>query len=145
MGAHDDAKPRLKITDWIVRAAVAFIFISSGLEKFGIGGGREWIGIFNRIGWGDWFRYLTGVLEILGGVLLMIPITSTAGAALLVACMVGAILAHIFKLGDPFSSIINILLIAAIVFAGRKPKRDDEEIASLELGSLTTSSTKDTE
>ena len=143
--AGQDTKPRLKITDWVIRAAVAFVFVSSGLEKFGIGGGREWVGIFTQIGWGDWFRYLTGVLEVLGGVLLMIPIASTAGVALLVACMVGAIVAHIFKLGDPFSSIINILLIVAIVFAGRKPKPESEEIASLELRSLTTEDTKNTE
>ena len=133
MDQQGDRKARLKITDWVIRAAVAFVFVSSGLEKFGIGGGSEWIGIFNRIGWGDWFRYLTGVLEVLGGVLLLIPIASTAGVVLLVACMVGAILAHIFKLGDPFSSIINILLIVAIVFAGRKPKLESDEIKGLQL------------
>ncbi len=133
MDSQDDPKStKLKITDWVIRSAVAFVFVSSGLEKFGIGGG-EWTGIFHRIGFGDWFRYLTGVLEVLGGVLLMIPVASIAGAALLVTCMVGAILAHIFKLGDPFSSIINILLIVAIIFAGRKPKPDSDEIKSLQL------------
>lgn len=124
---------RLKITDWVVRAAVAFIFVSSGLEKFSIGSGAEWIKIFARIGWGDWFRYLTGGLEIAGGILLMVPFTSTLGAALLVACMVGAIAAHIFKLGDPFSSIINILLIVAILFAARKPRSEADEMTSLAL------------
>jgi len=133
MDQTDDRGARLKITDWVIRAAVAFVFVASGLEKFGIGGGREWVGIFARIGWGDWFRYLTGVLEVLGGVLLMTPIASTAGAVLLVSCMVGAILAHIFKLRDPFSSIINILLIIAIVVAGRKPRAEAEEIKGLQL------------
>ena len=124
---------RLRITDWVVRAAVAFVFVSSGLEKFSIGPGAEWVKMFARIGWGDWFRYLTGVLEIAGGALLMVPVLSTLGAGILIACMAGAILAHIFKLGDPFSSIINILLIAAIVFAARKPTPASEEMTSLEL------------
>jgi uncharacterized membrane protein YphA (DoxX/SURF4 family) len=125
--------PKLKLTDWVVRAAVAFVFVSSGLEKFSIGPGAEWIKMFARIGWGDWFRYLTGGLEIAGGILLMLPSLSTAGAALLAACMVGAVFFHIFVLGDPFSSIINILLIVAIVFAARKPKTDADEINSLRL------------
>ena len=111
---------------------MAFVFVSSGIEKFS-GPGGEWVKIFARIGWGDWFLYLTGGMEIAGGILLMIPFTSTLGAALLVACMVGAIAAHIFKLGDPFSSIINILLIAAVLFAARKPKPDAEEMTSLQL------------
>jgi putative oxidoreductase len=125
--------PKLKLTDWVVRAAVAFVFVSSGLEKFSIGPGAEWIKMFARIGWGDWFRYLTGGLEIAGGILLMLPSFSTAGAALLAACMVGAVFFHIFVLGDPFSSIINILLIVAIVFAARIPKTDADEINSLRL------------
>jgi uncharacterized membrane protein YphA (DoxX/SURF4 family) len=125
--------PKLKITDWVVRAAVAFVFVSSGLEKFSIGPGAEWIKMFARIGWGDWFRYLTGGMEIAGGILLMLPVLSTAGAALLVACMAGAILFHIFVLGDPFSSIINILLIVAILFATRKPRPDADDIESLHL------------
>lgn len=133
---------KLKITDWIVRAAVAFVFVSSGLEKFSIGPGGEWVKIFARIGFGNWFRYLTGVLEIAGGLLLMIPLTSTMGAVLLIACMVGAILAHLFKLGDPFSSIINVLLIVAILFAARKPAPEAEEMTSLQL---TAESTKNTE
>ena len=124
---------KLKLTDWVIRAAVAFVFVSSGLEKFGIGGGSEWIGMFHRIGFGDWFRYLTGVLEIAGGILLLVPAVCTLGVALLVMCMVGAIAAHIFKLGDPFSSVINILLIVAILFAGRKPRPEADEINSLQL------------
>lgn len=124
---------RLKITDWVVRAGVAFVFVSSGLEKFSVGPGAGWIKIFARIGWGDWFRYLTGGMEIAGGLLLMIPFTSTLGAAMLVACMVGAVAAHIFKLGDPFSSIINVLLIVAILFAARKRKAEADEMTSLQL------------
>jgi putative oxidoreductase len=126
-------KARLKITQWIIRAAVALVFVSSGLEKFSIGPAEEWIRIFARIGLGDWFRYLTGAMEIAGGVLLLIPIATRVGVGLLVTCMLGAIVCHVFVLGDPFSSIINVGLIVAILAAGRQPRREDDDLTSLEL------------
>jgi putative oxidoreductase len=123
----------LKITHWVVRAAVAFIFISTGLEKFSIGPGEEWIRIFSKIGIGDWFRYLTGAMEIAGGLLLLIPLATMAGVVLLMVCMLGAIVCHLFVLGDPFSSIINVGLILAILAAGRQPKPEDEELTTMNL------------
>jgi putative oxidoreductase len=123
----------LKIGPWVLRLAVAFIFVSSGLEKFGIGPGEEWIRIFAKIGIGDWFRYLTGALEVAGGLLLMIPFTAKGGAGLLILCMAGAIVCHIFVLSDPFSSIINVGLIVAIVAAARQPKPGDEKMTTLKL------------
>ncbi len=93
-----------KIGPWLLRLAVASIFVSSGLEKFGVGPGQEWIRMFAKIGLGDWFRYLTG-----------------------------AIVCHLFVLGDPVSSIINVALIAAILAAGRQPKPEDEGFTKLDL------------
>jgi len=124
---------RLRMSFWIIRAAVAFVFISSGLEKFSIGPAGEWIPMFAKIGLGDWFRYFTGALEIAGGLLLLLPSAARVGAALLVLCMAGAIVCHIFILGDPFSSIINAALIIAILAAARQPKPESEEITTLEL------------
>ncbi|MFL6437790.1 MAG: DoxX family protein [Terriglobales bacterium] len=118
---------------WVLRLAVAFIFVSSGLEKFGIGPGQEWVRIFAKIGLGDWFRYLTGVMEITGGLLLVVPRATKVGVVLLVTCMAGAIVCHLFVLGDPLSSIINVGLIAAILAAGRQFKTEDEDFTKLEL------------
>jgi hypothetical protein len=55
------------------------------------------------------------------------------GVVLLVTCMAGAIVCHVFVLGDPLSSIINVGLIAAILAAGRKFKTEDEDFTKLEL------------
>ena len=129
----DPPMVRLKIIQWVIRAAVVFLFVSTGLEKFSIGPGAEWVRIFGQIGFGDWFRYFTGTVEIAGGVLLLIPKAALAGVILLVSCMLGAILFHLFVLGDPFSSIINVLLILAILAAGRKPKPENEDLITLEL------------
>lgn len=42
-GTASQSSHHLKMSNWIIRAAVAFVFISSGLEKFDIGPGQEWI------------------------------------------------------------------------------------------------------
>lgn len=127
------ARARFSLGIWLIRAAVAFVFISSGLEKFGIGQGQEWVRIFAKIGLGVWFRYFTGALEVAGGLLLMIPFTAKAGAGLLILCMAGAVVCHVFVLGDPLSSIINVGLIVAILAAARQPRSDDEKMTTLEL------------
>ncbi len=42
----------------------------------------------SAIGWGQWFRYLTGVLDIAGAALLFVPRWTCYGAIVL-ACSVG--------------------------------------------------------
>lgn len=125
--------PAFRLGPWLLRLAVGFIFVATGLEKFGIGQGQEWIRIFAKIGLGDWFRYLTGSMEVAGGVLLVVPHATTVGVVLLVTCMAGAIVCHLFIFGDPFSSIINIGLILAILAAGNQSKPKDEDLTRLEL------------
>jgi hypothetical protein len=63
--------------------------------------------IFHQIVFGQWFRHFTGVVEILGGVLVMIPWTVTPGLALL-ALHHG--LGHVLwatPLGQPANGIIT--------------------------------------
>ncbi|MEV4807742.1 DoxX family protein [Nonomuraea sp. NPDC049421] len=45
---------------------------------------------FEAIGWGQWFRYLTGLVELAGGIGMVIPRLAAAAAAGLVGVMVGA-------------------------------------------------------
>lgn len=95
-------KPRRqRFTDWLVRLTAAGVFIAIGFDKFHAR--SEWVDIFARIGWGQWFRYATGIVEALGGFLLVLPRTTYLGASLLVSAMMGAIAAHLFLLGDPLA------------------------------------------
>ncbi len=64
---------------------------------------------------------------------MLIPRTTLAGAALLSSAMVGAIWAHCFKLGDPFSSIIPAMLLVIITSAGKKLSGKPERLLGLEL------------
>src|SRR5215831_15110004 len=56
---------------WMLRAVVALLFICVGSNKFAAR--SPWIQIFAQIGFGQWFRYFTGVLQIAGGLLVLIP------------------------------------------------------------------------
>ena len=91
------------ITDWVLRGGVAVVFALFGAEKFS---DPQWVKTFQQIGFGQWFRYLTGVVEILGGVLVLLPWTVTAGLAVLACTMFSAALIWIFVLGQGANAII---------------------------------------
>ena len=106
--------PTLDVIGWVLRLAVCGVFVSVGATKFE--SHSMWVAIFNRIGLGDWFRYLTGALQIAGGVLFLIPRTTYAGAVLAGGTMVGAIAAHLFILGTGvFGAIIPFVLLVFLL------------------------------
>jgi hypothetical protein len=57
------------------------------------------VAIFEQIGIGQWFRYLTGIVEITGSVLLVWPSRSVFGAVLLACTMGTALLVHFLRIG----------------------------------------------
>jgi putative oxidoreductase len=103
------------IRTWVPRIAMSLFFLSFGSQKFT---DRYWVGVFATIGFGDWFRYLTGSLQIVGAVLLLIPRTALIGAAMLGVTMVGAMLAWMFFLGSPGSAVIPASILAMLVAIG---------------------------
>ena len=98
---------RNQIADWVLRGAIAFAFVLFGLEKFPSAPGTEWVQLFGQIGLGQWFRYFTGIVEIFGGVLVLIPWTARVGLAILAATMASAALILDFVIGRPMDSIIS--------------------------------------
>jgi uncharacterized membrane protein YphA (DoxX/SURF4 family) len=109
--------PRIDVIGWILRLAVCGVFVAVGLSKFEAH--SMWVALFARIGFGDWFRYFTGVLQVLGGVLFLIPKTRYVGTALVGMTMVGAVLAHLFVLGTgvpgaiiPFTLLLFVVVVA---------------------------------
>ncbi len=108
------AQPGSALTDWALRGGVAFAFLLFGFDKFPSGPESTWVKLFQQIGLGQWFRYFTGVVEVLGGVLVLIPWTVTAGLALLACTMGSAALILTFVLGRPGDSIISLAFFVAL-------------------------------
>ena len=98
------SEPRNPIADWFLRGAIGGAFAIFGWEKFDAH--SMWPEFFQQVGFGQWFRYFTGVVEILAGVLILIPRTAVAGLALAAVTMAGAAGVHIFVLGHPGNSVI---------------------------------------
>jgi putative oxidoreductase len=115
--------PRNVLGDWILRAGIALMFVVFGAEKFPAGGDSNWVKFFAQVGAGQWFRYFTGAIEILGGVLVLIPWTATAGLALLASTMAGAVLILVFVLGRPADSVFAALLCMALTGFGWTRRR----------------------
>jgi putative oxidoreductase len=101
---------------WMPRIGVALFFAGYvGASKLSSDPHNEWVRIFDRIGIGQWFRYVTGALQIAGGILLLIPRTVTVGAALLASTMAGAMVVQIFVLHTPLFALFPAVLLAAVV------------------------------
>lgn len=100
-------------------ALLTLAFGAAGFAK--LTGAEMMVATFDAIGWGQWFRYLTGVIEVGSAILLWVPGLQWIGAALLVCTMAAAVLFHLLVLGPSFVPALVLGLIAAVVLYGRRP------------------------
>lgn len=70
---------------------------------------------FDRIGFGDWFRHTTGIIELAGAVGLLIPILCGLAAMGLVGVMIGAIITE-FSVRSPSGAIVPAVLLLLFAF-----------------------------
>src|ERR1051325_2632473 len=98
-------------TLWFLQLAAAGMFLFSGTLK--LTGAAMMVQLFDAIGVGQWFRYVTGTIEIVGALLLLVPSLALFGAVPLALTMVGAVITHLFIVGG--SPAIPLLLLAATV------------------------------
>src|SRR5207302_9594341 len=76
---------------WILQGLLAAAFLAAGGAK--LAGVLMMVQIFDQIGMGQWFRVVTGLVEVAGAVALLVP-----GLAALGATMFFAVLTHLFVL-----------------------------------------------
>jgi len=100
---------------WLPRIAIALVFVSVGSSKFS---DPMWVRLFGQLGLGQWFRYLTGVMQIAGGLLVLIPRTALAGIVLAACTMLGASVAWLTVLHAPWNAPIPGAIFAILVAIG---------------------------
>jgi putative oxidoreductase len=107
------------ITLWTLSGIVALAFIGAGGAK--LVGAAAMVELFDKVGLGQWFRYVTGLLEVMGAIGLLISRYAFYAAALLAMVMVGAIVAHVTVLGTSPAAPVVLLVLSGIIAYLRKP------------------------
>ncbi len=99
---------------WTTQLLVAGMFLLAGGLK--LTGAPVEVALFDAIGAGQWFRYVTGSIEVAGALALLVPSLAPFGALLLVPTMIGAIATHLFIIGGTPAPAM-LLLIGSITIA----------------------------
>jgi putative oxidoreductase len=100
---------------WILQVLVAIAFLGAGGGK--LAGAAAMVDMYNTIGWGQWFRYATGAIEVGSALLVLVPSLAMYGATLLICTMIGAIIAHLTVLHtSPAGPVVLLGLCAAIAW-----------------------------
>jgi len=115
-----------RIIDWLFRIAIAVILLQTLYFKFT--GHPESVALFSKLGVEPWGRIGTGVIELIAGILILIPATALIGAALSLGLMAGAIASHLFVIGiesdndggQLFMLAIIVLVLSLVVLAMRR-------------------------
>jgi hypothetical protein len=107
---------------WLTQVALALMFLMAGGSK--LVGVPAMVSLFDQVGVGQWFRYVTGIIELTAGIALLIPSAAVFGAMLLIPTMLGAIVINVFVVpASPVPPLVLLLLAAAVVWARRHQLR----------------------
>ena len=112
----------LNIISWALQGLAAFAFLAAGGSK--LAAAPAMVEMFAKLGAGQWFRYLTGALEVIGAVALLFPKAAFYGAVLLAAVMVGAVVTHLaFLGGSPIPALVLLAIVGTVAWLRRPTAR----------------------
>ena len=112
--------PRLaRLAAWVPQLLLAAAMLGAGAGK--LAGTRDMVELFEAVGVGQWFRVLTGLVEVSAGLLLLLPRTAGASALLLVApTMTGALLTELFiRRQSPVAPLVLLALALTVAWLRR--------------------------
>jgi putative oxidoreductase len=102
---------------WLAQIALAATFLMAGGSK--LAGVPAMVSMFGALGLGQWFRYVTGFVEVASGIALLVPSAAVFGAMLLIPTMLGAAAANLFLGQSPAAPLVLLLVAAAVAWARR--------------------------
>lgn len=118
-------RPTRRIGAWTLQGILAAAFVAAGSAK--LAGAPYMVELFDQIGVGQWFRVVTGIVEVTGAIALVFPGLASIGALWLGFTMVFAVATHVFILHtSPVPAIVLGVLNALVVYLRR-----DELVALL--------------
>ncbi|MDP3640123.1 MAG: DoxX family protein [Nanoarchaeota archaeon] len=97
---------------------MAGVFLFSAFGK--LSGNPMMVQMFETIGVGQWFRYFTGLLELLGAIGLLVPSLVGLASIGLAGIMVGAITTHFTILQDGLVFLAPTTLLALLIITTYK-------------------------
>ena len=106
---------------WVAQIALAAMFLMAGGSK--LFGAPTMVALFDAIGWGQWFRYVTGAIETSAAVALLIPSAAVFGALLLIPTMIGAIATNLFLAQSVVPPLFLLLVASAVAWVRRTELR----------------------
>jgi hypothetical protein len=114
------------LASWVLQLVVAGILLQTLFFKFA--GAAESVYIFSTLGAEPWGRIGSGVVELFAAILLLVPSTTTVGAALALGVITGAILSHLTVLGIEvqgdggllFALAITVFVASAVILLLRR-------------------------
>jgi hypothetical protein len=106
------------IAAWIIQGLLALAFLAAAGAK--LAGVPMLVQVFEQIGLGQWFRYVTAAVEIAGVVALLVPGFAALGALWLGFTMFCAVMAHLFILhSSPGGAVMLFVLSMATLWLRR--------------------------
>jgi|SRR5579862_43722 putative oxidoreductase len=118
-GTKDSARlSKGRVALWVGQFLLAAVFLMAGGSK--LAGAPAMVAMFDAVGIGQWFRYVTGTIEVGSAIALLVPSLAPYGAVALAVTMTGAVFTHLLVVGgSPLPALVLGAGAAAIAWARR--------------------------
>ena len=105
----------------MLQVLLAAAFVAAGGSK--LAGVPQMVAQFEQIRVGEWFRYVTGLVEIVGAIGLLVPKTTAHAAAILAVTMACAVATHVLKIGGSPIPALALAALSAFLAYRRRARR----------------------
>ena len=114
---NDGLRKGLWVALWVLQLAMAVLMVGPGVQKFT---GPTWRRMFHAWGYPDGFYLVIGAIEVVAGVLLLVPRVASAAAVVLMMVMAGAAITQMRHGRDGIGELVFCAALAVIAY-GRWP------------------------